>query len=197
MRKESITVEVDAQFDEEIDKKGKKNLIKAVLLFLLLFLAMLLVFKWVVANDCVRPVENPAVVEKLQSVGGNKETGALSTKVNKAKDSDKLRCIVSSAPTFKNANAMGSWCFANHADNAGYVLQVVVTDDASGDVIYTSPDLKPNEKVQEDYISKKFLEKHKLVKGNYNVTATFKFYNAADKKLFNEIPFNIVMVIKE
>ncbi|MDD3174318.1 MAG: hypothetical protein PHF63_11805 [Herbinix sp.] len=129
-----------------------------------------------VTNETKKPVD----------VTGNKEKGDITTNTTQTEKEDGLRCIISSAPYFKEAKSMGNFCISNHSDNEGYLLQVEITDSTSGEVIYISPLLNPGEKVQEDY-----LINQEYKDGSYPATALFNFYNAADQSFYYSIPFEI------
>lgn len=135
---------------------------------------------------------NSASVKKPYDITGNKEEGNIVTGVKEGEKSEGLRCIISSAPYFDDVKSMGSYCIANHADNKGYLLQVEITDNSDGRMLYISPLLKPGEKVQEDYLADQ-----EYISGSYPATATFNFYTEKEQTFYYSVPFDITINIGE
>lgn len=138
---------------------------------------------------------NPASInndetKKPYDVTGNKEKGDIITGAKESEKSEGLRCIISSAPYFTDAKSMGSYCIANHTDNKGYLLQVEISDNNTGELLYISPLLKPGEKIQEDYLTNQEYQD-----GSYPATATFNFYQAEDEAFYYSVPFDITINI--
>lgn len=125
---------------------------------------------------------------KLIDNSGNKEYGKLENDVITLPDAKPLRCIISSAPTFKTSSSMGSYKILNSEDNDGLILQVTITDKETGDIVYLSPPLQPGEKVEEDYLVNKGAE---YDKGEHKAVATFSFFDQETNGLYYEVPIGV------
>lgn len=165
--------------DDRMSVREKKRLLYLILI--ILFLLMLIISTLVgsgIMGDFRQLIDRE----------GNKEFGDLNENVVNLPDAKPLRCVISSAPTFKRKDSMGTFKIANHKDNDGLILQVTITDRETGETIYISPPLMPGEKVEKDYLMK---YGGLYTKGEHEAVATFAFFEQGANRLYYEVPIGI------
>lgn len=103
-----------------------------------------------------------------------------------------VRLVISTAPLFPSADAKGTLNIVNPSDNEGLLLQVRIIDPATDELLYLSPVLQPEQRIETDY-----LRKHDLSAGTYDATAIFDFYEQDGKSHFYSIAATVQIQIQQ
>lgn len=89
-------------------------------------------------------------------------------------ENSRVYCIISSSPYYTSATDKGSLYISNPKESV-YYTQVVIKSIEDDKEMYVSPLLKPNEKIEYDYLTEK-----NFVKGRYPANAHFNYYSRID-----------------
>lgn len=133
--------------------------------------------------------------KSLTEISGNVEEGGLNRDNEVPEVTGKsMRCIISSAPSFEDVNSKGTYKICNHEENS-LLLQVTIRDAACGSIVYTTPALKPNQKVEEDYLNETGRKLYSSP-GSYDAVATFDFYEPDTEEFYGTVDVEININIK-
>ena len=130
-------------------------------------------------NDDPTVVERPKMEDRGFGEDGeldmtNAET--IRAGVQQKADESMVRFKINTNPVYSNGEV--NWMIENPAQNK-YLAQVDIMKD--GEVIYKSPTLKPNQKVQSDKVDLSFLSP-----GTHEVLAVFYIYDEETKYLIGK-----------
>jgi hypothetical protein len=112
----------------------------------------------------------------------------LANTAQKAADASKFNMMISSKAEIDGQTQKGKLKIKNPQTNA-YPINVVVTVDATGDVIYTSGAINPGEEVIDVQLEKA------LTKGTHQATARFSLYDPKTKAKKGEVAAGISFIV--
>ncbi len=95
-------------------------------------------------------------------------------------DASQFNMIIGSKAEIDSQTNQGKLSIKNPKTNA-YPINVVITDDKTGDVIYTSGAIEPGEEVRDVALEKS------LAKGTYRATARFSLYDSKTRTKKGEV----------
>ena len=95
-------------------------------------------------------------------------------------DASQFNMIIGSKAEIDSQTNQGKLSIKNPKTNA-YPINVVITDDKTGDVIYTSGAIEPGEEVRDVTLEKS------LAKGTYRATARFSLYDSKTRTKKGEV----------
>lgn len=170
--------EADLANNPDQPKKKKRRWIIALILLLLITLVGVFVFAPQGTEEQPVGKVDPQQMED-RGFGEDGEldmTNAESIRagVQQRANESMLELVINQNPIY--SNGVVNWMLENPNEN-GKLLQVDIFDDEK--VIYQSPTLKPNQKVQTAKVNLSNLKS-----GNHRVRAEFNFYDEASKKLY-------------
>lgn len=105
-----------------------------------------------------------------------------------AANSSQFNMMISPTATFDEHTQKGILKIRNPETNA-YPINVVVTDDKTGDIIYTSGAINPGEEVSDVQLEKK------MTAGTYQTTALFSLYDAKTKEKKGEVSAAVEVIV--
>lgn len=118
-------------------------------------------------NSAIRDVNNDNVGRGNLITSSSKDEQA---RLNALAENSRVYCIISSSPYFQNSTETGSLFISNPSESI-YFTQVVINSKDTNEELYISPLLKPDEKVEYDYLTKQDLKA-----GVYPSLAYFNYY---------------------
>lgn len=104
-------------------------------------------------------------------------------------DSSKFNMIIAPEAIFENSDRPGELIIQNPTNNV-YPVNVELTRDDTGELIYTSGAIKPGYEVKEVKLEKS------LSKGDYPTTAKFSLYDKKTKKKKGEVAAKVTIHVK-
>ncbi|MEK5165845.1 hypothetical protein NYE69_26345 [Paenibacillus sp. FSL R5-0527] len=166
--------------EADLARKRKRRWIIALILLLLVTLIGVFVFApQGKDNQPVDSIDPPKMEDRGFGEDGeldmtNAET--IRAGVQQKADESMVRFKINTNPVYSNGEV--NWMIENPAQNK-YLAQVDIMKD--GEVIYKSPTLKPNQKVQSDKVDLSFLSP-----GTHEVLAVFYIYDEETKYLIGK-----------
>lgn len=106
----------------------------------------------------------------------------------KKADASQFNMVIGSKAEINSQTQKGNLNIKNPQTNA-YPVNVVITDDETGDVIYTSGAIEPGEEVRQVQLEKS------LAKGTYHATARFSLYDPKTKSKKGEVAAGVSFVV--
>ncbi|CCK19594.1 hypothetical protein [Pseudolactococcus laudensis] len=103
-------------------------------------------------------------------------------------DASQFNMVIGSKAEIDSQTNKGKLSIKNPQTNA-YPVNVVITDDKSGDVIYTSGAIEPGEEVRDVQLEKS------LAKGTYQATARFSLYDAKTRNKKGEVAAAVSIIV--
>ncbi|GHU42786.1 hypothetical protein FACS1894193_08690 [Bacilli bacterium] len=103
-------------------------------------------------------------------------------------DASQFNMVIGSKAEIDEQTKKGKLNIKNPKTNA-YPVNVVITDDATGDVIYTSGAIEPGEEVRDVELEKS------LAKGTYKATARFSLYDPKTKSKKGEVAAGVNFIV--
>lgn len=167
--------ETDRVNEADQEKKRKKKWLVLLLLLLLSILVGVLVFA--PQGEDGKPVDSydhPVMEDRGFGEDGQLDmTNAETIRygVQQKADESMVRFKINTNPVYSNGEV--NWMIENTAQNIGLVQVDVILD---GEVVYESPTLKPNQKVQVGKVDLSHLDQ-----GSYEATAVFNVYDPVTK----------------
>jgi hypothetical protein len=167
--------EADLGNNPDQPKKKKRRWIIALILLLLITLIGVFVFapqgteEQPVGKVDPQQMEDRGFGEDGELDMTNAET--MRYGVQQKADESMVRFKINTNPVYKDGKV--NWMLENTAQNQGFVQVDIILDD---EVIYESPTLKPNQKVQISNVDLSHLDQ-----GSYEATAVFNVYDPVTK----------------
>ncbi|BBM17037.1 hypothetical protein G15_0678 [Enterococcus avium] len=171
---------------EEKQKNRKKWLIK----LLLLLLAFGGIGAYFLTREEAKPVSMVSGEFLPKGKDANKISDAELKKMAKEKvDRSKFNMVIAPEATFESSDKAGELMIQNPAHNA-YPVNVEITRNDTGELIYTSGAIQPGYEVKEARLEQE------LSKGDYPATAKFSLYDDKTKEKKGEVAAKITIHIK-
>ena len=153
-----------------MEEKTKKNGNAVKWVFLVIILILMGVIAWLL----LRPAEKPAGLARaagaqLGQLEGKTEE-EIQKELNRIVDEGMFNISINTAPTFENGGAEGPLMIENVPGNR-YLMQVQITLDDTGELIYETGLIEPNHHIQNAKLDVE------LGKGEYLATAVFNAYD--------------------
>jgi hypothetical protein len=172
---------------EEKQQEKKKK-------WLLILLLLLLIFGGIGAYFFTRQEEKPVSIVSGEFLPEGKDAEKISDselkKMAQEKvDRSKFNMIIVPEATFETSDKAGELTIQNPAHNA-YPVNVEISRNDTGEVIYTSGAIQPGYEVKEAKLEKK------LSKGDYPATAKFSLYDDKTKEKKGEVAAKITIHVK-
>lgn len=183
------------------EKNNKKNLFVIVFIFFtLVTLAVFYIFMSSESNLAENFKENKEIpmseVFELDNVvqdgplDENKGTKADAQNDQDDQDDDEFVFVINKKVVFKSASSLGDIKIENPATNKyNFYIEIKLKDDE--EIIYKSPELKPNQHIKSDYLIKK------LSKGTHDSIATVFVVDPETHQVIAEQQTNIQIKIKK
>ena len=170
------------------EKKSKKKRLLILLLCLLLVVGSYGVYHFFLN----KPKENVSVISG-DFLPKNKDAKKLSDKeiakfAQKKADASQFNMMIGSKAEIDGQSQKGKLNIKNPQTNV-YPVNVVITDDQTGAVIYTSGAIEPGEEVSNVQLEKK------LEKGTYRATARFSLYDSKTKAKKGEVAAAVNIIV--
>lgn len=112
----------------------------------------------------------------------------LADTAQKKADASNFNMVIGSKAEIDGQTQKGKLNIRNPKNNA-YPVNVVITDDKTGDVVYTSGAINPGEEVSDVQLEKK------LTKGDYQTTARFSLYDPKTKAKKGEVAAGVKFIV--
>ncbi|GAB2021405.1 hypothetical protein RyT2_04790 [Pseudolactococcus yaeyamensis] len=113
---------------------------------------------------------------------------AIADAAQKKADASQFNMVIGSKAEIDGQTKKGRLSIKNPQTNA-YPVNVVITDDETGDVIYTSGKIEPGEEVIDVQLEKS------LSKGTYQATARFSLYDPKTKSKKGEVAAGVSIIV--
>jgi len=113
----------------------------------------------------------------------------LADYAQKAVDKSQFNVRIVSNATIDQQSGKGNIGIQNPPNNT-YPVDVIITDNATGEKLYSSGAIYPGEEIKEATLEKS------LAKGSYVTTATFNIYNEQTKKQQGTVQSELTLVVK-
>lgn len=170
-------------------KKRKRALIMIVSLAIIIGSGISVLGYSLWKNRPEKTVEKP-VIENVISQGAfdGMNVKEMQKELNKVQTKHMVTLNILSAITWETPDSYADVGIYNMPDS-GYLEQVVLTDQ-DGNVLYKSPKLQPNEKIEQAKITKKDIKP-----GNYTCRADFLFYDMETKELQTKQSIDKIQVL--
>lgn len=173
--------------EQEKQKDKKKRLV--VLLLLLLALAGVGIYFF--TKEEAKPVSIISGEFLPDDKDASKISSAQLKKMAQEKvDRSKFNMVIAPEATFESSDQAGELIIQNPAHNA-YPVNVEITRNDNGELIYTSGAIRPGYEVKEAKLEKR------LSKGEYPATAKFSLYDDKTKEKKGEVAAKIMIHIKK
>ena len=171
-------------------EEKQKNKKKWLLILLLLLLALGGIGAYFFTRQEAKPVSMISGEFLPEGKDANKISDADLKKMAQEKvDRSKFNMVIAPDATFESSDKAGELTIQNPAHNA-YPVNVEITRNDNGDLIYTSGAVQPGEEIKEAKLEKK------LSKGDYPATAKFSLYDDETKEKKGEVAAKITIHIK-
>ena len=153
-----------------MEEKTKKNSGAVKWVFPVVILILVGVIAWLL----LRPQEQPAGLTRaadaqLGQLEGKTEE-EIQAELNRIVEEGMFNISINTAPTFENGKAEGPLQIENVPGNR-YLMQVLITLDDTGELIYETGLIEPNHHIQSAKLDVE------LEKGEYLATAVFNAYD--------------------
>lgn len=173
------------------NRQAKKKQKKGLLIFLLCLLLLsgsyaVYLFFWDRPKESV-PVISGDFLPKGKDAQkmSDKELAAFA---QKAVDASQFNMMIGAKAEIDSRTQKGTLHIRNPQTNA-YPVNVVVNDDQTGEVIYTSGAIRPGEEVMRVKLEKK------LSKGTYQTTAHFSLYHPTSKAKMGDVAAGVSFIV--
>ena len=172
------------------EKKNHKNKKRRLILLLCLLLAIgSYSVHYFFLN---KPKENISVISG-DFLPQGKDAKKMSDKeiakfAQKKADASQFNMMIGSKAEIDAQTQTGKLNIKNPQTNV-YPVNVVITEDKTGDVIYTSGAIEPGEEVSDAQLEKK------LAKGTYRATARFSLYDSKTKAKKGEVAAGVNFIV--
>ncbi|QIW55711.1 hypothetical protein [Pseudolactococcus raffinolactis] len=181
------TENIEQEKQEEQKKKRKKGLFILLLLLLLAGGGFGAYHFW-----GHKPKETVSVISG-DFLPEGKDAKKMSDKeladtAQKKADDSQFNMMIASTAKIDSQSQQGTLNIKNPQTNR-YPINVVITDDKTGDVIYTSGAIEPGEEVSHVQLEKT------LAKGAYQTTARFSLYDAKTKAKKGEVAAGVNIIV--
>lgn len=176
------------QQSENQDNKKKKRLL------LLLLLLLLLAAGYMIYDHFFKQEELPVTIVAGDFLPDGKDASKMSDKeiadfAQSAVDKSQFNMRILSEATIDQNTMTGILAIQNPPSNAQPV-NVVVTVDETGEVVYNSGAIQPGEEIRTATLEKE------LEPGNYPATATFNVYDPDTKKKQGEVQSVLTLMVQ-
>lgn len=173
--------------ETEQEKNKKKKRILLLLLLLLLLIAGYFVYDYFHQTT-------PATVVAGDFLPDGKDASKMTEKeladyAQQAVDDSNFNMRIVANATFSQDTMTGDLAIQNPPSNSQPV-NVVVTLEKTGEVVYSSGAIEPGEEIKEATLEKK------LAAGTYPAVATFKIYNPETKKKQGQVKSILTLVVE-
>lgn len=175
---------------EETKTQAEKKKKKWLLLILLL---LLIVGGYFIYDRLIKKEEVPITVIAGDFLPEGKDASKISDKelaklAQQKVDDSQFNMMITSEATFNN-DMTGNLQIKNPDSNHNPV-NVVVTLDSNGEVVYSSGAIQPGEEIKQATLEKK------LSAGNYPATATFSLYDPVTNKKTGEVASAVILMVQ-
>lgn len=168
-------------------EEKKKNKKKWLLLLLLLLLALGGIGTYFLTREKAKPVSVVSGEFLPEGKDASKISDVEIKELAQQKvDRSKFNMVIAPEADFSAADQKGELVIQNPSHNA-YPVNVEITRNDNGELIYTSGAIKPGYEVKEAQLEKK------LSKGNYPATAKFSLYDDKTKEKKGEVAAKITI----
>lgn len=168
-------------------EEKKKNKKKWLLLLLLLLLALGGIGTYFLTREKAQPVSVVSGEFLPEGKDASKISDAeIKEMAQKKVDRSKFNMVIAPEADFSAGDQKGELVIQNPSHNA-YPVNVEITRNDNGELIYTSGAIKPGYEVKEAQLEKK------LSKGNYPATAKFSLYDDKTKEKKGEVAAKITI----
>lgn len=174
--------------EEKQKQSNKKKWLLALLLLLLLVLGG--IGAYFLTREEPKPVSIVSGEFLPEDKDASKISGAELKKMAQATvDRSKFNMVIAPEATFETSAQAGELIIQNPTHNA-YPVNVEITRNDNGELIYTSGAIQPGFEVKEAKLEKN------LSKGDYPATAKFSLYDDKTKEKKGEVAAKIMIHIK-
>lgn len=169
-------------------KKRQKNMKKwLLLLFLTAFVGLDILF-------FTKENPQPSSIVSGDFLPEEKDAGRMDSRdvkkaAQKAVDRSKFNMVIAPKAHFISGDQVGELFIQNPANNA-YPVNVEITQNDSGELLYTSGAIQPGYEIKEVRLEQK------LPQGEYPATATFSLYDEKTKEKRGEVAAKITIYVK-
>lgn len=168
-------------------KEKQKKMLKWLLLLLLTAFTGIGVYFF--TRECSQPnsiVSGAFLPEKKDA--SKMTSKELKEAAQATVDRSKFNMVITPKAQFASSDQVGKLIIQNPSSNA-YPVNVEITRNDSGEVLYTSGAIQPGYEIKEIMLEKK------LSKGKYPATATFSLYDNKTKEKRGEVAAIIMILI--
>ncbi|WP_080837029.1 hypothetical protein [Cohnella massiliensis] len=179
---------MSVQEAEPVEKRKRRLIIGLTLLLLVTLIGALFLVPQRKDNQPVNSIDPPKMEERGFGEDGELDmTNAKTIRagVQQKADESMVRFKINTNPVYSNGEV--NWMIENTAQNMGLVQVDIMKGDQ---VIYKSPTLKPNQKVQSDKV-----DLSSLSEGSHDVLAVFYIYDEKTKYLLGKTSVKINLTI--
>ncbi|MGM0167616.1 hypothetical protein IGI39_002600 [Enterococcus sp. AZ135] len=171
-------------------EEKQKNKKKWLLILLLLLLALGGISAYFFTRPDAKPVSMVSGEFLPEGKDANKISDAELKKMAQQKvDRSKFNMVIAPDATFESSDQAGELIIQNPTNNA-YPVNVEITREDNGELIYTSGAIQPGYEVKEAKLEKK------LSKGDYPATAKFSLYDDKTNEKKGEVAAKITIHVK-
>lgn len=171
-------------------EEKQKNKKKRLLILLLLLLALGGISAYFFTRPEAKPVSMVSGEFLPEGKDANKISDAELKKMAQQKvDRSKFNMVIAPDATFESSDQAGELIIQNPTNNA-YPVNVEITQEDNGELIYTSGAIQPGYEVKEAKLEKK------LSKGDYPATAKFSLYDDKTNEKKGEVVAKITIHVK-
>lgn len=175
---------------EDRKKARKKWAFRIITLIIIILLLLLLLHRCGYIGSKNR--DNPGYIIGAGVKEGQMSTGGTEDNTDKSSNgTETMRVKINGNPMFTDGKSEGSLEIENPAENALY-MEVEITLDDTGEVIYDSGAIPPNHYIDNDKLAKV------LKKGEYTATAHVTLFDPDDPDAqYNSANFSLTITIKD
>lgn len=175
-----------------MESEKKKNKKKGLLVLLLCLLLIGAASYGISRFFCQRPKETMTVISG-DFLPKGKDAKKMSDKelakfAQKKADASQFNLMIASIAQISHRTQAGLLPIRNPKTNV-YAVNVVITDDRTGNIIYTSGAIQPGEEVSAIQLEKT------LDRGTYQATARFSLYDAVSQTKKGEVAAGVKFIV--
>lgn len=194
-------MEKEAQLNIETEEEQKKKKKKILLVIFLLLLALAVVviichelgyFRYPWDNDRTLVISGdlfPGSTGEAGALPGMSEED-LKAQMQRAADKAQFSYKLNARPVFKDGKSEGNWEIENPNYNV-YPIVIQVTLDDTGEIIYDSGGLLPNQHIETGKLTKI------LKAGEYPATATINMYHPETNEAVGKTQAGLIITVLE
>jgi hypothetical protein len=157
------------QVNEMKGKRGKVQLVIILLLLLIIGILISVVVQIYLAAHPKTPGYEREVAAKLGQLEGKSES-EIQAELDRVVEEGMFHISINTNPVFLDGASEGNLEIENVPNNL-YLMRVEITDDATGDLLYSTKYIEPNSHIQKAALDKT------LTAGEYPATAKFYAYD--------------------